>query len=259
MKKLVIAVVVLAVVIVIAWRFSGTGSKSTSSNPLEAGAAWAAPDPGLGWMNKEGIVTAPETGASMTFWNFGRRATREDSAVSEEGHTQLMILGGSVAQGYGVTDAETFATLLAGQFPDYAFENFGTGGYSVDQAKTLGERAFDQLYKGPKPQLVILAYQSSGAATAEDVAATKKAIADLEAFVKSKEGLFVAVTVEDKSGMAKQVFEGADYTHTDCSASVGSNMQKDGVNPNAAGHKELSECIAEWMGAAVTPLLAPSE
>jgi hypothetical protein len=259
MKKLIIAAVMLAGVAVAAWRLGGNAGKPVSTNPLEVGALWAAPDPGLGWMSKEGITAAPETSASMTFWNFGRRATREDSNLSEEGHTQVMILGGGVAQGYGVSDAETFPALLTELFPDYAFENFGTGGYTVDQARTLGERAFGLLYKSPKPQLVILAYQSSGAATAEDVAVTKKSIADLEAFVKSKEALFAAVTVEDKAGNAKQVFEGSNYTHTDCSASVGANTLKDGVHPNAAGQKALSECIAEWMGTAVTPLLAPSE
>jgi len=258
MKKLIVAAVVLAVIAVAAWRLGG-GMGSVSSNPLEAGAAWASPDPGLGWMNKEGVFTAPETGASMTFWSFGRRATREDSALSEEGHTQVMVVGGGVTQGYGVTDAETFPALLTEQFPDYAFENFGTGGYSVDQAKTLGERAFDRLYRASKPQLILLAYQSSGAATPEDVAGAKKAIADLEAFAEEKDALFVVVTVEDKAGMSKAIFEGADYTHTDCSAVVGSNTLKDGVHPNAAGHKALSECIADWMGSAVTPLLAPSE
>ena len=258
MKKLTVAAVVLAFVAVAAWRLGG-GMGAVSSNPLEAGAAWAAPDPGLGWMNKEGVFTAPETEASMTFWSFGRRATREDSALSEEGHTQVMILGGSVTQGYGVSDAETFPALLGGQYPEYAFENFGTGGYGVDQAKTLGARAFDMLYKSSKPQLILLAYQSSGAATPEDVAGAKKAIAALEAFAEAKGALFVVATVEDKAGASKAIFEGADYTHTDCSAKVGSNTLKDGLNPNAAGHKALSDCIADWMGSAVTPLLAPSE
>jgi len=257
MKKLILAVAVLAAVIVAAWRFGGIGPQAVSSNPLEAGAAWAAPDPELGWINKEGVADAGDV--PMTFWSMGRRASREDAALSEEGHTPVMVLGGSVTQGYGVPDEESFVYQLSGQYPEFTFENFGTGGYSVSQAAWLGARAYDRLYRASKPQLILLAYQSSGDAANDDVAKTRQAIADLEAFAESKSALLAVVTVEDKAQKSKAVFEGTNYTHMDCSGSVGVNTLKDGVHPNAAGHKALSSCIADWMGSAVTPLLAASE
>ena len=73
---------------------------------------WSVPDPELGWINKAGISRSIEEGeAPMTFWDYSRRASRQDPAP--QGGLPVMVIGGSNAQSYGVRVEETFVSLLA--------------------------------------------------------------------------------------------------------------------------------------------------
>src|SRR5579883_436683 len=75
---------------------------------------WSVPDPELGWINRPGTSIAIGEGhAAMHFWDFGRRASRADAALPAGDRIPVMIVGGSDAQSYGVSDADSFPYLLA--------------------------------------------------------------------------------------------------------------------------------------------------
>ena len=128
---------------------------------------WSVPDPELGWMNKEGVSRSLEGDhVPMTFWSFGRRATRapSDAQLPTElaaDHMPVMIVGGSNLQSYGVRDEESFPYLLSQRFPNLSFENFGTGGYSTVQALMLMDRAYQKFYTEQKPRLILLAFDDA--------------------------------------------------------------------------------------------------
>ena len=125
---------------------------------------WSVPDPELGWINKPGVSRSIEQGgAVMTFWNFGRRASRPDPAPPADVSTPVMVIGGSNAQSYGVADTDSFVSLLAQRYPDVWFENFGNGGYSTVQALMLAERAMAKFYTETKPKVILLAFDDSHA------------------------------------------------------------------------------------------------
>ncbi len=132
-------------------RFFADGKAST----------WSVADRELGWINKAGVSISIEHGeAPMTFWDQGRRATREDAAQRGQGPA-VMFVGGSNAQSYGVIDQESFPFLLGQRNPDLWIENFGNGGYSTAQALLMTERAVGEFYKADAPQLIILTFADS--------------------------------------------------------------------------------------------------
>ncbi len=117
--------------------------------------AWNQRDPILGWRNKPGVVKSMEPGhVPMTFWEDGRRATRP--APSMHALPQVVIVGCSVTQGYGVVDEETFAYRLAALTPGWNVDNFGTGGYGAYQSLLMLKRIFAE--KKYSPKLVIYGY-----------------------------------------------------------------------------------------------------
>lgn len=126
-----------------------------------ANTTWSIPDSELGWINKEGVSTSIEAGnAPMTFWSDGRRATRPSSTQPTNYEISVMISGGSNAQSYGVTDAESFPFQLGQSYPNLWVENFGNGGYSTVQALLLARRMTEQFY-GAAPKLIILTFADS--------------------------------------------------------------------------------------------------
>ena len=124
---------------------------------------WSVPDPELGWINKTGTAHAIGLDpAPMTFWSFARRASRSTSDIPADTSVPVMIVGGSVAQSYGVRDEHSFPYLLAERFPNLWVENFGNGGYGTVQSRLLAERAYDQFYSdGQKPKLLIVTFADS--------------------------------------------------------------------------------------------------
>jgi hypothetical protein len=116
---------------------------------------WAQFDPVLGWRNKPGISASNEEGnASMTFWSDGRRLTRSDP--SPKPLPQVLFVGCSWMQGYGVTDEETFAYRLSQMNPKWDVEDFGTGGYGAYQSLLRLRRIFSE--KTYSPKLVVYGY-----------------------------------------------------------------------------------------------------
>lgn len=117
--------------------------------------AWNQPDPILGWRNKPGVVKSLEPGhVPMTFWEDGRRATRPASSM--HALPQVVFIGSSWTQGYGVVDEETYAYRLAALAPGWNVENFGTGGYGSYQSLLMLKRIFSE--KKYAPKLVIYGY-----------------------------------------------------------------------------------------------------
>ena len=170
MKNL--ALLVVAVVISMlgaegAMRAAGFVARTPQVNPFfvpGTETTWSAPDPELGWINKAGISRSVEGDrVPMTFWNFGRRATRPDPAPPNGERIPVMIIGGSNAQSYGVRDEDSFAYLLSQRYPSLWIENFGTGGYSTVQALILAQRALGQFYGEVKPRLILLAFDDAHA------------------------------------------------------------------------------------------------
>jgi hypothetical protein len=163
---LVVAVLIAALLSEGAMRLAGFKPHVATVNPFfvpNSDSSWSIPDPELGWINKPGVSRSVEDGhAPMTFWDFGRRASRPDPAPLAD-RVPVMVIGGSNAQSYSVRDDDSFVSLLARRFDSLWFENFGNGGYSTVQAMLLAERAFDGFYTQPKPKLVILAFDDSHA------------------------------------------------------------------------------------------------
>ncbi len=148
-----------------AMRVAGFAPRTPRVNPFfvpGSETTWSVPDPELGWINKEGVSRAIEGDhVDMTFWSFGRRATRPDATPPAGAQRKVMFIGGSNLQSYGVKDEESFPYLLGLRYPDMAFENFGSGGYSTVQAKLLAERALEKFYGADKPTLMLLAFDDA--------------------------------------------------------------------------------------------------
>jgi len=130
------------------------------AEPLDRGLpALHEPDPLLGWRNKPGAVVWPGRGRdaghpiALTFWPGGRRAT---AAAPGSPRPEVAILGCSYAQGWALSDADTFAWQLQERFPEHSFANLGTAGYGTYQSLLALERHFSEYSGGV--DLVIYAF-----------------------------------------------------------------------------------------------------
>jgi hypothetical protein len=101
-------------------------------------------DPVLGWSNMEGRYTVP-TGKpggkefTVSFLSNGARATEERKDMNDR-RRKILIVGGSFAQGWGISDEDTFAWKLQQEFPSVNVLNYGTGGYGTYQSLLLLEK-----------------------------------------------------------------------------------------------------------------------
>ena len=163
---LIVSLIVSASAAEIGFRVAGFAPREVQINPFfvsNSEVTWSVPDAELGWINKVGVSRSIEEGhVLMTFWDFGRRATRADAA-RPDGKVPVMVIGGSNAQSYGVRDEESFVYILGERYPQLWLENFGNGGYSTVQALMLGEKAYAEFYTSDKPKLILLAFDDSHA------------------------------------------------------------------------------------------------
>jgi hypothetical protein len=105
------------------------------------GGAWSEPGGPLGWRNRPGTFASSEAGnAPMTFWPSRQRASRPDPARTGP---RVDIVGDSITQGYGVTDAETYVWKLGTLLPGVSFENLGVGGYGTYQSLLVQQMRSD--------------------------------------------------------------------------------------------------------------------
>lgn len=125
------------------------------------------PDPTLGWRNKAGrhrIEPYSRTGSpiEMNFYEDGRRRASPEAAT---GGTPLLLLGGSFAQGWAISDEETLAWKLQLRFPESEVRNYGTGGHGSYQSLLLLERELPATGPG-----AVVLYAFTGHHTTRNVA-----------------------------------------------------------------------------------------
>ena len=111
-------------------------------------------DPILGWKAKEGTYNFSPTHITGKKFNmsFKKNGERENGNASINAKSEILIIGGSFAQGWGVNDNETFSYKLQKKYVNYKIYNFGQGGYGSVQSFLLLE---GQISKIKSPKLVI--------------------------------------------------------------------------------------------------------
>jgi len=97
------------------------------------------PDPLLGWRTKSGRFTlAPfSPQGHETHYTFLKDGSRSTSANKKAGSYDLVFVGGSFTEGFGVSDENTFSWKLQSKFPSIKIGNFGVGGYGTYQSLLL--------------------------------------------------------------------------------------------------------------------------
>jgi hypothetical protein len=95
-----------------------------------------APDPQLGWKNREGqfdmVDPQRNTPFRYTNWSEGRRATA--AREPESPMQRVLFFGDSYVQGYGLSNQQTFAWMVQQNHPELAVSNFGTADYGTYQS-----------------------------------------------------------------------------------------------------------------------------
>ena len=104
-------------------------------------------DPVLGWKNKEGKYVVPAYDSSgqdihITFLDQGQRLTKAKETASNK---EVVIVGGSVTQGWAINDNETYPWKIQKQYPSLNVLNYGTGGYGSYQSLLVLEKELPRL------------------------------------------------------------------------------------------------------------------
>ncbi len=96
-----------------------------------------APDPDLGWKNRQGQfdLVDPQRHSPFRYtnWSQGRRATA-DHEPGEDVSSRVLFFGDSYVQGYGLSNQQTFAWIAQQKHPELAISNFGTADYGTYQS-----------------------------------------------------------------------------------------------------------------------------
>ncbi len=116
-----------------------------------------APDPVLGWRNKNGNYIVPPyhwagKPIHITFQENGQRRTGVESTKAEG---DIVIVGGSYTQGWAVSDNETYAWKLQQKYPSLKVVNYGTGGYGSYQSLLVLEQ---ELPRMTSPKFVLYGF-----------------------------------------------------------------------------------------------------
>ena len=114
-------------------------------------------DSTLGWIAKEGsylLHPADPKGKQFrtTIGKEGQRKTGENNGGVDG---QILVIGGSFSQGWGVNDEDTFSSKLQKKYTNFKVYNFGQGGYGSVQSFLLLEK---QIPKMKSPKLVIYGF-----------------------------------------------------------------------------------------------------
>lgn len=121
-------------------------------NPFFVSRSWAMPDPELGWVNRAGSYPSMEHGNAMM--NFTPDGRRFDPAAKEQDLATVVVVGCSMAQGYGVGDSETFSHLLNAMTPELQVINYGTAGYGTYQS-LLRLQSYFKAHGGDHRRLIV--------------------------------------------------------------------------------------------------------
>lgn len=107
------------------------------------------PDPVLGWRPKPGQYFVPPYAPEgqtieVTILEDGSRLSGRSP---KSGAPRVLFIGGSITQGFAISDRETFAWRLQEQFPSIQIVNRGVAGYGSVQVLGL----LDEVLKRPDP------------------------------------------------------------------------------------------------------------
>ncbi len=103
-------------------------------------------DAKIGWKPKEGVynfLPKSKNGKNTTF-TILKDGSRFSGNPTNDIEGDIVVIGGSFAQGAGVNDEETFSFLLQKKIPNYKINNYGVGGYGTYQSYLLLEDIIDK-------------------------------------------------------------------------------------------------------------------
>ena len=117
-------------------------------------------DDTTGWINKQIVTHSPSFSTtretiSITHTADGRRIASADESNESNDRDQLVIVGGSLTYGYGLSDEETWPWLLQGKTSCVKVLNYGTIGYGTYQCLLMLEKVLPEL---SSPTIVIYGF-----------------------------------------------------------------------------------------------------
>ena len=160
-KKIItifVAVVISLLATEVLLRIFGIGPwKNVLINVSVTGKQIYTPDSTLGWRAKEGsylLQPANPKGNQfhLTIKKDGQRTTGK---IKRDIDGEILVIGGSFSQGWGVNDEDTFSSKLQKKYTNFKVYNFGQGGYGSIQSLLLLEK---QIPKMKSPKLVIYGF-----------------------------------------------------------------------------------------------------
>lgn len=108
------------------------------------------PDAVLGWRARSGTTTM----VAGVAYRFDALGCRDAEPLTGDVRPRLLIAGDSMALGWGVPEAETFAGRLAAAHPEWQVRNAGMVGFNLGQS--VGRVA--ELLPKLQPQRIVLTY-----------------------------------------------------------------------------------------------------
>jgi hypothetical protein len=100
-------------------------------------------DPVLGWVPKEGDHKFKpwSNEGKETYLTINKDKSRFTGSV-DENKSKIVFIGGSITQGWAVSDDETFSFMIQKKNTNYKIYNFGVGGYGGYQSLLMLEKVF---------------------------------------------------------------------------------------------------------------------
>lgn len=101
------------------------------------------PDPVLGWAPKEGNYKFKpwSVEGKETYVTINKDKSRFTGNI-DKNKDKIIFIGGSVTQGWAVSDNDTFSSMIQKKNTNYKVYNFGVGGYGGFQSLLMLEKVF---------------------------------------------------------------------------------------------------------------------
>jgi hypothetical protein len=130
------------------WRYSEAEQKEP---------ALVEPDPFFGWVNRPGQWVLPPhvAGSSSRLVTNLTDHSRTTGAAGAAPPARDVFVGCSVTNGYGLSDADTFAWKIQQSHSEVRIVNFGTAAYGTYQSLLRMERELD---RSPPPRTVVYGF-----------------------------------------------------------------------------------------------------
>jgi len=111
----------------------------------------------LGWRAKEGsyLLHPANPKGKQIYFTIGKDGQRKTGENNGGVDGEILVIGGSFSQGWGVNDEDTFSSKLQKKYTNFKVYNFGQGGYGSVQSLLLLEK---QIPKMKSPKLVIYGF-----------------------------------------------------------------------------------------------------